>query len=79
MEKATFGAGCFWHVEEAFRTVKGVAKTEVGFMGGRMKNPPYLVVSTGLTHIIKSRNRSIDAHRVYEPYSNKTHKCTSSM
>jgi len=48
-EKATFGAGCFWHVEEAFRTVKGVTKTEVGFMGGSMKNPPYLVVATGLT------------------------------
>jgi len=49
MEKATFGAGCFWHVEEAFRTVKGVTKTEVGFMGGSMRNPPYLIVATGLT------------------------------
>ena len=39
--KATFGAGCFWGVEEAFRKVKGVLKTEVGFMGGTLKNPSY--------------------------------------
>ena len=41
MEKATFGAGCFWHVEEEFRIIKGVTKTEVGYMGGTMKNPSY--------------------------------------
>lgn len=41
MDKATFAAGCFWHVEEAFRTVKGVITTTVGYMGGSMKNPSY--------------------------------------
>jgi len=49
MEKATFGAGCFWHVEEAFREIKGVLKTEVGYMGGKMKNPKYEDVCTDET------------------------------
>lgn len=41
MEKATFAAGCFWHVEEAFREVEGVISTAVGYMGGSLKNPSY--------------------------------------
>jgi peptide-methionine (S)-S-oxide reductase len=49
MEKATFGAGCFWHVEEAFREIKGVVKTEAGYMGGKMKNPTYEDVCTDET------------------------------
>ena len=48
-EKATFGAGCFWGVEEAFRTLKGVISTSVGYMGGRMKNPTYKDVCTDKT------------------------------
>ena len=39
--KATFGAGCFWGVEAAFRQVEGVTKTEVGFEGGTLANPTY--------------------------------------
>ncbi len=41
MTIATFGAGCFWHVEAAFSEVKGVLSTAVGYMGGDMKNPSY--------------------------------------
>ena len=40
-EKATFGAGCFWGVEAAFRNVKGVKDALVGYAGGKTKNPTY--------------------------------------
>ncbi len=49
MEKATFGAGCFWGVEAAFRQVKGIASTTVGYSGGSFKNPTYQDVCSGRT------------------------------
>ena len=49
MAKATFGAGCFWGVEAAFRRVKGVTSTRVGYSGGTMKNPTYNDVCTDRT------------------------------
>ena len=47
--KATFGAGCFWHVEEVFRKTKGVKSTQVGYSGGMKENPTYEDVCTDTT------------------------------
>jgi peptide-methionine (S)-S-oxide reductase len=47
--KATFGAGCFWGVEEIFRNVKGMVSTAVGYAGGTKENPTYEDVCTDKT------------------------------
>lgn len=48
-ETATFGAGCFWQVEDVFMKLMGVISTEAGFMGGTVPNPSYRQVCGGNT------------------------------
>jgi peptide-methionine (S)-S-oxide reductase len=45
IETATFAGGCFWSLEAAFRQVKGVTDTVVGYTGGTIANPTYEAVS----------------------------------
>jgi len=49
MNKATFGAGCFWGIEADFRNTKGVTATTVGYLGGDLDNPSYQDICTGRT------------------------------
>lgn len=56
MQEATFGAGCFWGVEDAFRQVDGVTSTAVGYSGGHFENPTYEDVcadKTGHAEVVK--------------------------
>jgi len=48
-KKATFGAGCFWGVEAAYRQIPGVISTRVGYLGGTLENPTYRDVCSGQT------------------------------
>jgi peptide-methionine (S)-S-oxide reductase len=62
--QATFGAGCFWGVEAAFRQVEGVTKTEVGFEGGTLANPTYQDVCSHTTGHAEVVEVTYDPERV---------------
>lgn len=64
IETATFGAGCFWQVEVAFRNVEGVVDAAVGYMGGHVDNPTYTDVCTGKTGHVEVCQVSFDPHVV---------------
>ena len=56
-KKATFGAGCFWGVEAAFRQLDGVTRTRVGYAGGHTDNPSYEDVcshTTGHAEVVEA-------------------------
>ena len=74
--KATFAAGCFWHIELAFSKVKGVISTRVGYTGGKTKNPTYDDVCTGRTGHAESVEVTYDPKKVsYERLLDVFWKC----
>lgn len=70
-EIATFGAGCFWHIESSFENSEGVVKTQVGYTGGKMKNPTYQNVCSGETGHVEAIEVKFDSEKVkYEELLN---------
>jgi peptide-methionine (S)-S-oxide reductase len=63
-KKATFGAGCFWGVEAAFRQIPGVISTRVGYLGGTLDNPTYRDVCSGRTGHAEVVEVTYDADRL---------------
>ena len=63
-KKATFGAGCFWGVEAAYRQIPGVLSTRVGYLGGTMENPTYRDVCSGSTGHAEVVEVTYDSDRI---------------
>ena len=62
--KATFGAGCFWGVEAAFRQLEGVTRTAVGYQGGALDHPTYEDVCSHTTGHAEVVDVTYDPERV---------------
>lgn len=62
--RATFAAGCFWHVEETLANVPGVTKTEVGYTGGHIADPSYSEVCSGTTGHAESVQLEYDPQKI---------------
>ncbi|MES2676831.1 MAG: peptide-methionine (S)-S-oxide reductase MsrA [Pseudomonadota bacterium] len=63
-QKAILAGGCFWGMQELFRKVDGVVKTRVGYAGGKIANPNYKLVSSGLTGYAESIELTFDPNKI---------------
>jgi peptide-methionine (S)-S-oxide reductase len=67
LSQATFAAGCFWHEETLFESIKGVAGAISGYAGGTTKNPTYEEIETGTTGHAETVNIYYDSSKISYP------------